>query len=133
MINPPDRHQQDDRIQCEQFACAGLFRLLKDRSAGFQAQIEAGTHHTGQKSDKQTFRQREILYSRFLFLLGHITGAKTSGIPDHGDTGKRDTHTDQQDQAIAMKQIRSAKNCREKRPETGTRSKRDALAERNPK
>ena len=59
-------------------------------------------------------------------------GAKTSSIPDHGDTGKRDTHTDQQDQAIAMEQIRSAKNCREKRPETGTRSKRDTLAERNP-
>ena len=31
-----------------------------------------------------------------------------------------------------MEQIRSAKNCREKRPETGTRSKRDTLAERNP-
>ena len=47
-------------------------------------------------------------------------------------TYERDTHADQQDQAIAMKQIRSGKDSREKRSEAGTRSKRNALAERNP-
>ena len=32
----PDRHQQDNRVQREQFACARLLGLFKNRSAGFQ-------------------------------------------------------------------------------------------------